>query len=163
MPFPDDLLAANAAFADAFAAGGLPRPPRRPLAILTCIDARIEPLRLLGLGLGDASVLRNAGARATDDVVRSLVVARGLLGVREVLVLGHTDCGLEGVSSDEIRERILQKGGPDVQAMDLEPFPEVEEAVREAVGRLAGEPLLAGLATAGAVHEVATGRVRNVG
>lgn len=162
MPFPEDLLRANARQASAFTGGDLPRPPRRGLAVLTCMDARIDPLALLGLAPGDANVLRNAGARVTDDVVRSLVVAQRLLGVEEVLVVGHTDCGLEGVTSDELRARVRASGGPDLGTLELDPFPAVEDGVRDAVARLRAEPLLVGLVAAGAVYDVATGRLREV-
>ena len=159
MRFPDDLLRANAEHAAGFAGGLLPRPPSRRLAVLTCIDARIEPLALLGLQVGEANVLRNAGARPTADVVRSLVVAQQLLGVEEVLVIGHTDCGLEAVTNDRIRSTIRASGGPDVAGIDFDPFEEVEDGVRDAVRTLSEERLLAGLRVSGAVYDVATGRL----
>jgi len=158
----DDFLRANAEHAAGFAAGHLPRPPSRRLAVLTCIDARIEPLALLGLEAGEANVLRNAGARATADVVRSLVVAQQLLGVEDVLVIGHTDCGLEAVTNDRIHATIRAGGGPDVAGIDFDPFPEVEDGVRGAVRTLSEEPLLAGLGVSGAVYDVATGRLRTL-
>ena len=162
MTLPDDLRRANDAYAETFAHGDLSRPPRRPLAVLTCIDARIDPLCLLGLGPGDANVLRNAGARATDDVVRSLVVAQRLLGVEEVLVVGHTDCGLEGVTNEEIREQVGASGTPEAAGIDFQPFEDVDEGVREAVGALSEHPLLRGLSVAGSVYDVGTGRLREV-
>ena len=155
MPLPEDLRRANDVFAAQFAEGGLERPPRRRLAILTCMDARIDPVRLFGLEVGDAHVLRNAGARATDDVVRSLVVAQRLLSVEQVLVLGHTDCGLEGVSNDELRDRV----GADAAEIDFAPFADVDAGVRETVSQLRADARLAGAAVAGAVYDVRTGRV----
>ena len=162
MTLPDDLRRANDAYAETFAHGELSRPPRRPLAVLTCIDARIDPLRLLGLEPGDANVLRNAGARATDDVVRSLVVAQRLLGVEEVLVMGHSDCGLEGVTNEEIRQQIRESGVPEAAGMDFHPFDDVDEGVREAARALSDHPVLRGLSVAGSVYDVRTGRLREV-
>ena len=162
MALPDKVLRANAEHAARFGGAALPRPPSRRLAVLTCLDARIDPLALLGLEPGEANVLRNAGARATEDVVRSLVVAQRLLGVEDVLVIGHTDCGLEGLSNEDVRVRVREAGGPDTGALDFDPFPEPEAGVRETVRRLEEEPLLRGLRTAGALYDVSSGRLREV-
>lgn len=153
----DEMLRANAAFAARFADGGLARPPARRLAVVTCIDGRIDPLRALGLGAGDANVLRNAGARVTDDVLRSLVVSRHLLGMRETMVIGHTDCGLEGVTNADVHAAV-----PGAEAIDFLPFADLEESVREGVRRVRATPLLADVDVTGWVYEVETGRLREV-
>lgn len=88
------LLEANRAFAEGFDKGDLPMPPARPVAVLTCIDARLHPAKFLGLEIGDAHVVRNAGGRATDDALRSLMISSWLLGTRELVVIHHTDCGM---------------------------------------------------------------------
>jgi len=157
MSLRDEVLRANAAFAAEFADGGLARPPARGLAVVTCIDGRIDPLRALGLAAGDANVLRNAGARVTDDVLRSLVVSRHLLGMRETMVVGHTDCGLEGVTNADVHAAV-----PGSEALDFLPFGDLEESVREGVRRIRATPLLADVETTGWVYEVETGRLRGV-
>ncbi len=158
----DELLAANARFAAGFAHGGLPRPPAERLAVVTCMDARIDAAHLLGLEPGDANVIRNAGARVTADVLRSLVVARWLLGVREVLVIGHTDCGLEGVSNAELSTRLRAEAGIDASDIDFHPFDDLDESVHEGVRRIAASPLLEDVEASGWIYDVETGRVREV-
>jgi carbonic anhydrase len=153
----EELLGANAEFAAGFPGGGLPRPPARSLAVVTCLDGRIDPLALLGLRPGDANVLRNAGARVTEDVLRSLVVSRHLLGMRETMLIGHTDCGLEGVTNADVHAAV-----PGAEGVDFLPFADLEESVREGVRRIRATPLLADVETGGWVYEVETGRLREV-
>jgi carbonic anhydrase len=157
----EELLGANEAYASSFGEGDFARPPRKRLAVLTCIDARIDPLRILGLAPGDANVLRNAGARVTQDALRSLVVSHALLGTRETFLVGHTDCGLEGVTNAELRAGMGARG-LDASAVDFEPFADVEESVREGLRRIAASPLLAGVEASGWVYDVRTGRLREV-
>ena len=161
MSLRDELLRANEAYASSFREGDLTRPPRKRLAVLTCLDGRIDPLRMLGLAPGDANVLRNAGARVTQDALRSLVVSHALLGMRETLLVGHTDCGLEGVSNEELHGGMRERG-LDASAVDFEPFADVEESVREGLRRIAASPLLAGVEASGWVYDVRTGRLRAV-
>lgn len=101
-----EVLAANARYADTFDKGGLPMPPGRHFAILTCMDARLDPAKYAGLSEGDAHVIRNAGGRASDDAIRSLVISYKLLGTREWFVIHHTDCGME-TFTDEVMRRLL--------------------------------------------------------
>jgi carbonic anhydrase len=159
---PARLLAANARFADGFGAGALPRPPARRLVVLTCMDARIDPLSALGLELGDAHVLRNAGAVATDDVIRSLTISTRLLGTREVAVIGHTDCGMVDFTNEQIHGRLAEEG---VDASDVEfyPFADVESSVRRSVSRIRESPLVVkGLEAHGFLYEVESGRLRQL-
>ena len=157
MSLREELLGANAEFAAGFSGGGLPRPPARSLAVVTCLDGRIDPLALLGLRPGDVNVLRNAGARVTDDVLRSLVVSCHLLGMRETMLIGHTDCGLEGVTNADVHAAVAGAEG-----VDFLPFADLEESVREGVRRIRATPLLAGVEATGWVYEVETGRLREV-
>ena len=154
----DDVLAANARFAATFRAAGLPAPPARRVAVLTCMDARIDPAFALGLAPGDAHVLRNAGAVVTDDVVRSLAVSHHVLGTRAALVVGHEDCGMAKLSNDELRERI----GPTAADVDFRPFRDVDESVRESVRCIGTSPLLRGFEVWGFVYDVRTGRLREL-
>ena len=118
-PFAD-VLAANVAYAEGFELSGLEALAVRGLAIVTCIDSRIEPLRMLGLRPGDAKILRNAGARVTEDVLRSLVLARHLLGVDRVMVIAHTNCRMATGQEEDVHEAIRAAGGPDTRSLEFE-------------------------------------------
>lgn len=157
------LLAANARYAAGFTAGHLDAPPRRRLAIVTCMDGRVDPLRLLGLDLGDAHVLRNAGGRASDDAIRSLAIGRTLLGIETALVIHHTDCRMTGGDNAALRAAVAAAGGSVSPAQDFLPLPELETGVRADVTRLRESPLIPpGLAVHGFIYDVATGRLSPV-
>ncbi|HXF72425.1 MAG TPA: carbonic anhydrase [Actinomycetota bacterium] len=158
-----ELLDANARYADAFDRGNLPGPPAKRLAVLTCMDARLDPLRFLGLDLGDAHVIRNAGGRASDDALRSLVISSHLLGTRECVVIHHTDCGMLTFTNEDLRRRLEEETGEDASSIDFLPFRDLEESVREDVRRIAGSPFIPGDVTvSGFVYDVRTGRLRQV-
>lgn len=151
------LLEANERYAAGFDAGHLPRPPARRLVVLTCMDARIDPVPAFGLELGDAHVLRNAGAVATDDAIRSLTISTRLLGTRSVAVVGHTDCGMVDFTNEQIRDQI----GPAADGLEFYPFAETEESVRASVRRIRESPLThEELEVAGFLFEVGTGHLR---
>ncbi|MDA0256501.1 MAG: carbonic anhydrase [Chloroflexi bacterium] len=136
--------------------------PARRLAVLTCMDARIEPLRLLGLALGDAHVIRNAGGRATDDALRSLALSTHLLGVREVALIQHTGCGLLGASNEALRAAVAAGGG-DASSIDFLPIDDLDASVRADVLRLRASPALSrALEIAGFVYDVGTSKLRRV-
>jgi carbonic anhydrase len=158
----DRILAANERYAAAFGHGDLTGPPRRRLAVVTCMDARFDPLQALGLSLGDAHVLRNAGAQATDDVLRSLALSHRLLGTQEALVIGHTDCGLGSLAEDEIH-RAFATAGLDTSGIVFRAFADLEEAVRDAVRTIRESPLLPpDYGAEGFVFDVRSGRLRPV-
>lgn len=158
----DRLLAANRRYAEGFAHGDAQAPPRLGVAVVTCMDARIVPHRLLGLQEGDAHVIRNAGGRVSDDAVRSLIVSSRLLGTRLVLVIQHTGCGMMGLDEDALREDLESETGAPVP-FDLLAFDDLEQSVRRDVERLRSEPHLApGVRVHGFVYEVETGRLREV-
>lgn len=164
MPFRllHDLLESNEHYADTFAWGELTREPKRGYAVVTCMDARIVPTHMLGIQYGDANVLRNAGAIVTEDVLRSLVVSHHLLGTNQAIVIGHTDCGLQAFSDQQIAERIEAELG--VQAPpEFLAFTDVEESVIASIGRVRSCELLpSGYASAGFVYDVRSGRLRQV-
>jgi len=163
MSATDELLSNNEAYAAGFAAGGLPPRPARRVAVLTCMDARLDPARALGLREGDAHVVRNAGGLVTEDAIRSLAVSQALLGTEEILVIHHTDCGMRTLPDEDVRARVQAAAGarPDWPAVA---FGEVEEDVRAAVAALRESPLLARRERVrGFVYEVETGRLREVG
>ena len=159
----DILRAANEAYADEFEKGDLPMPPVRRLAIVTCMDARLDPAKFLGLEEGDAHVIRNAGGLVTDDALRSLVISHWLLGTEEVVVLAHTDCGMLTFSNEDLRAKLREEAGADASHVDFRPFPELEESVRGSVRAVRESPLLPdSLAVSGWVYDVRSGRINEI-
>jgi carbonic anhydrase len=154
-----DVLAANGAYAADFRLGGLPARAGRGLAVLTCMDSRIEPLAMLGLGPGDAKILRNAGARVTDDVLRTLVLASYLLGVERVMVIAHTNCRMAADSEEDVHAAVEAAGGPDTRALAFLVAPDQEEALCADVERVRSSPYLTGLRVGGFLYDVETGRI----
>jgi len=158
----DELLANNAAYAERFAHGELSSRPVKPVAVLTCMDARIDPHRMLGLAEGDAHVIRNAGGVANDDAIRSLAVSQRKLGTREVIVILHTDCGMRTFAEDEFAEQLEAETGVR-PAWQTTSFNEIEADVRRAVARVRSSPFLPHVeAVRGFVYEVASGRLHEV-
>ena len=158
----DELLAANEAYASRFDKGSLPLPPARRVAIVTCMDARIDPAKALGLAEGDAHVIRNAGGRA-HEALRSLVISQRLLGTREVVVIHHTDCGMLTFTDDELREQVRRELGADASHIAFLPFKDLDQSVREDVAYLRASPLIPGdVPVRGFVYDVRTGAVREV-
>jgi carbonic anhydrase len=157
------ILAANERYAAGFAKGDLPMPPARRLAVLTCMDARIDPAQALGLADGDAHVVGNAGGRASEDAIRSLVISQQLLGTREVLVVHHTDCGMLTFTNDQLRDRLRQTLGADATGIDFLPFGDLEQSVRDDVAAIRASPLVPDdVAVRGFVYDVRSGRLREV-
>ena len=162
MSVTDDLLERNRAYAEDFYMGGLAGRPARRVAIVACMDARLDPARALGLEEGDAHVIRNAGGAITDDAIRSLAISQRLLGTEEIMLLHHTDCGLATFSDDEFRRRIEDETGirPPWAA---ETFTDVEDDVRQSMARIEASPFIPEKGSMrGFVYEVETGRVREV-
>ena len=158
----DDVLAANDAYAGDFRLAGLPARAARGLAILTCMDSRIEPLAMLGLRPGDAKILRNAGARVTDDVLRTLVLATYLLGVDRAMVIAHTNCRMAAGSENDVHEAVHEAGGPDTRSLAFLVSGDQEATVRADVQRIRSWPYLARLHVGGFLYDVDTGRIRQL-
>lgn len=157
------IQAANEAFAAQFTQGDLPMPPARHLAILTCMDARLHPDRFFGLALGDAHVIRNAGGRASDDAIRSLIISSTLLGTREFLVIHHTDCGMLTFTNEALRERLRADLQTDASDIDFLPFTDLKTSVQDDVDRILGSPFLAsGITVSGHIYDVTSGRLEQV-
>ena len=156
----DDLLAANEAYAAAFDDGALAGRAARGLAVVTCMDSRIEPLLMLGLSPGDAKILRNAGGRVTGDVLRTLVLAVHLLGVERVMVVQHTDCRMATVNDDEAHAAILDASGTDTRSLEFRTIQDQQETLERDVLRVRSSPYLPeGLPVVGCVYDVSTGRL----
>ena len=163
MAVTDELVEANEKFAAGFDQGGLPMPPARKVAVLACMDARLHPSKFLGLEIGDAHVIRNAGGRASDDAIRSLIISQRLLGTKEVLVIHHTDCGMLTFSNDQLREKLKAETGNDASKIDFLPFPELDRSVRDDVKRIKESPFVEkDVAVTGFVYDVNTGRLRRI-
>jgi carbonic anhydrase len=159
----DDLLAANERQAERFDKAGLPAPPARRVAVVTCMDARILTSRMLGLQEGDAHVIRNAGGRA-QDALRSLVVSQRMLGTTEVMVIHHADCGMLGLANEAVREKVRADLGVDDGGLDYLGFDDVEQGVRDDVAWLRASPLIGDDVTIrGFVYDEQTGRLHEVG
>ncbi len=162
MSFRDEVLEANAAYVAAFALGDRAAPPTRRVAVLACMDARLRPEDALGLSLGEAHVIRNAGGRVTDDVVRSLMLSTAVLGTREAAVVHHTDCGLLGMTNEILRARITELTGEDASEVDFLPFDDAERTLLDDVLAIERDPRLAFDAVSGFIYDVRSGRMREV-
>ena len=160
-PFAD-VVAANRLHAQAFSPVAAAGVARRELAVVTCMDSRIDPLAMLGLAPGDAKILRNAGARVTDDVLRTLVLAVYLLGVRRVMVVAHTGCRMAGCTEGDVHRAIAANGGPDTTSLSFLTTSDQDEALRTDVGRIGAWPYLTELAVGGFVYDLHTGALRRV-
>jgi carbonic anhydrase len=162
-----DLLAANARYANGFGEGALSMPPARGLVIVTCMDARLEPLAFLGLRLGDAHVIRNAGGRVTEDALRSLVISQRLLGTDAVLVIHHTDCGMLTFTDEQLRDRVRDELGNEAYAvaagMQFLPFADLAASVRDDLATIAASPLIPQeIPVYGLIYDVRTGLLQSV-
>jgi carbonic anhydrase len=163
MSVTDELLAANARYSAEFIKGHLPMPPARKVAIVVCMDARLDPAKILGLEEGDAHVIRNAGGRASDDAIRSLVISYKLLGTREFLVIHHTDCGMLTFTNDQLREMLMKDLRAEASHIDFLPFKDLDASVREDVHHIHSSPLIPrDIPVRGFVYDVKNGSLREV-
>ena len=158
-----DLMRNNEEYARSFDKGDLPMPPGKSLAVVACIDARLNVYGMLGLEEGDAHVIRNAGGVITDDEIRSLVISQRLLGTREIVLIHHTDCGMLTFEDDEVKGQIQAEVGIKPEFV-LEDFSDLEEDVRQSVARIKASPFIPHKdSVRGFIYEVETGRLREVG
>jgi carbonic anhydrase len=163
MSVRDELETANEAYASQFSKGDLPMPPGRRFAVVTCMDARLDPAKFLGLDEGDAHVIRNAGGLVTDDALRSLVISHWLLGTHEAFVIAHTDCGMLTFTNGDLRSKLADEAGADASEVDFHPFSDLEGSVRGSVRKIAESPLLPdSFKATGYVYDVTSGRLRAV-
>jgi len=160
----DELEANNRRYRAAFTGGRLASSPARQLIVLTCMDARIDPMRILGLRDGDAHILRNAGGRVSDDVGRSIVISQQLLGTRQIVVMHHTSCGLLNVTNEDLRQKLRPQLGASVDAIEFLPLgSDPADSVRRDVMALRNSTLLAkDSQVTGYVYDVSTGSITSV-
>jgi carbonic anhydrase len=162
MSITDELLQNAERYAESFDQGDLPLPPGRKIAILACMDARLNPYGLLGLSEGDAHVIRNAGGVVSDDAIRSLAISQNLLGTEEIMLIHHTDCGMLTFSDDELAEKLEGDTGqrPEWRALS---FSDLEQDVREGIERIRSSPFIPRTdSVRGFVYEVESGRLREI-
>lgn len=162
----DEFLSANETFTAGFDVAGdgaKPMPPARKVAVVTCMDARLDPAKFLGLEIGDAHVIRNAGGRVSEDAIRSLVISERLLGTTEIVVIHHTDCGMLTFRNEDLAAKIQQDLGVDVGDRDFLPFPDLEQSVRDDVATIRNSPLIPqDIPVSGAIYDVRTGKLTGV-
>ena len=158
----DELLKNNEAYAEKFDKGGLPLPPARKVAVVACMDARLNPSYVLGLEEGDAHVIRNAGGVITDDEIRSLAISQRLLGTEEIILMHHTDCGMLTFTDEDFRSSLQEEVGIKPH-WPTEAFSDLEEDVRQSIARIKASPFVPHKdGVRGFVYEVETGRLREV-
>jgi carbonic anhydrase len=162
MTVTDELLSNNEAYAASFDKGDLPLPPARHLAVVACMDARLDLHQILGLEVGDAHVIRNAGGVVTDDEIRSLSISQRLLGTNEIVLVHHTDCGMLTFTDDAFRRSILDETGIKPEWAP-ESFPDLDEDVRQSIARIKASPFIPHTdQVRGFVYDVETGKLREV-
>ena len=162
MPAIDELIDNAEAYAERFDQGDLPLPPAKRIAVVACMDARLNPYGLLGLHEGDAHVIRNAGGVITDDEIRSLAISQRLLGTEEIMLIHHTDCGMLTFADDDFRRQVQDETGikPEWAA---ETFVDLDEDVRQSIARIKASPFIPRKdQIRGFVYDVHTGRLREV-
>jgi carbonic anhydrase len=158
----DETLQANAKYAADFNKGALPLPPARHLAVVVCMDARIDPARALGLSEGDAHVIRNAGGRVSE-ALRSLAISQALLGTKEVAVIHHSDCGMLTFTDESLRKQLREQRGADADHVAFLPFGDLDQSVRDDLTAYKRSPLVRqDIPVRGFVYDVKTGRLREV-
>jgi len=162
MSATDQLIESADRYAAEFSNGDLPLPPGRRVAVVACMDARLNPYGLLGLREGDAHVIRNAGGAVTDDAIRSLAISQRLLGTEEIVLIHHTDCGMLTFSDDKFRQSVERDTGVRPQ-WAAETFSDLDEDVRQSIARIAASPFIPRKdSVRGFVYEVETGKLREV-
>jgi carbonic anhydrase len=163
MTVRDEVLEANRDYAERFTTRDLPNSPARRFVVVTCMDARLDPAKFLGLEEGDAHVIRNAGGVVSDDVLRSLVISHWLLGTREAFVIAHTDCGMLTFTNDDIHAKLAAEVGADATGIDFLPFGDLDESVRASIERVRSSDLLPDdFGVAGYVYDCGSGELREV-
>ena len=157
----DEFLINNQAYAVGFDSGHLPTPPRRQVAVVTCMDSRMDIFAILGLSNGEAHIIRNAGGVVTDDVIRSLSISQRKLGTREIIVIKHTQCGMLTFTDDELREDLRIETG--MKPMwSPESFTDLDAEVRNSLNRIRNTAFIQHKNARGFVYDVDTGRLREV-
>ncbi len=159
----ENIKKANNEFVQSFKQGSLPTPPGRKIAVVTCMDARIDPAQALGLKIGDAHVIRNAGGLTTEDAIRSLIISYKLLGTKEFYVVGHTDCGMLTFQNEGLQNTLKHDTGHDAAGIDFLPFSDLRENLRKQVDTIRSHPLIPrDIPVHGLIYHVESGELEHV-
>jgi len=159
----DKIIDANELYSHNFKHGSLPIPPARKLAVLACMDARLNVNEALGLETGDAHIIRNAGGIATDDAIRSLIISHELLGTQEFVVINHTDCGMLTFTDKDLQKGLTQKYKSDAGEIKFYSFPNLEENVKNQVNKIKSTPFLpSDIPVNGFIYDVRTGKIEKI-
>jgi carbonic anhydrase len=162
MSVTDELMKNNDRYASSFDKGDTPLPPARGVAVVACMDARLHVSAMLGLEIGDAHIIRNAGGVVTDDAIRSLVISQRLLGTKEIILIHHSDCGMVTFSDDAVKAQIKEDTGIR-PPFSLEAFPDAADDVRQSIARIKASPFIPHRdSVRGFVYDVTTGRLNEV-
>ena len=163
MSVTDELVRNNQTYAGSFKKGDLPLPPAKHVAVLACMDARLDVHKILGLQEGDAHIIRNAGGAATDDAIRSLAISQRLLGTKEIILIHHTDCGMLTFHDDDLKRKIEEETGIR-PAFALEAFANLEDDVKQSIARIKASPFIPNRSSVrGFVYDVRSGKLNEVG
>ena len=163
MSVTDELLKNNESYAASFDKGDLALPPAKKVAVLACMDARLDPAGALGLSEGDAHVIRNAGGVVTDDEIRSLAISQNLLGTEEIILIHHTDCGMLTFTDEQFAQKLEDETG-EAPEWSANAFPDLDGDVRDSIDRIKSSPFIPKKdSIRGFVYEVETGKLREVG
>ena len=162
MSVTDELLQNAERYAEGFSDGELPAPPRKQIAVVACMDARLNPYAVLGLEPGDAHVIRNAGGVVTEDAIRSLLISQRLLGTQEIILIRHTDCGMQRITDDGVKAQVLADTGIK-PAFAIEAFEDLDDDVRQSIARIKASPFIPIKdKVRGFIYEVEKGTLREV-
>ncbi len=161
MTVTDELVSNAGRYSEGFTQGSLPMPPGKGVAVVACMDARLNVYGVLGLKEGDAHVIRNAGGVITDDVIRSLTISQRLLGTKEIVLIHHTDCGMLTFSDDAIKAQIAADVGIR-PPFALEAFPDLDDDIRQSIARIQASPFIPNKNVRGFVYDVQKGTLREV-
>jgi carbonic anhydrase len=156
------LLTSNEKYAANFKQGGLAAPPSKKIAVLACMDARISVIDILGLNLGDAHVIRNAGGIVTDDIIRSLIISHELLGTEEFIVINHTDCGMAKFKDEDLQKKISEKYNVNGSDLKFYTFSDLKENLLEQINKIKSSQFFPGIPIHGYIYDVKTGRLESV-
>src|SRR6476646_11906582 len=158
----ESIKSRNEKYAESFKDGDLAIPPSKKIAVLACMDARLNVNELLGLGIGEAHIIRNACGIATDDAIRSLIISHELLGTEEFIVINHTDCGMLKYKDEELQKKISEKFNIDASSLKFYTFPNLEDNVKEQIKKIKSSPFFPNVPVHGYIYDVKTGKLKNI-
>lgn len=159
----ESIKSENFKFAESFKDGNLPIPPSKKVAVLACMDVRLLVDKLLGLKIGEAHIIRNAGGIATEDVIRSLIISHELLGTQEIVIVNHTDCGMVTFKDQDLQNKLAEKYKLNASDINFHTFANVEDNVREQIKQIKSNPFLSEIASVtGFVYDVSSGKINEI-